>query len=292
MGTRTKLFYASDPEVENLYVAVTRQEHVVGLEISVHKILGVRGGQDVENLIDETEHFERIQATFVSGPSLFQRFTFKQLHDEKNAAVMLVVIEDAYRAGMLHLVGQVAFTKGARADLGVRGQRAVQYLDRNTASVSVGGRVDRCHSADAEKAIETPFGLDNSAHARLRLAGYLEFREKASKSGSRIAGECADASCEVLEFRRPPRLVNFPQPREICPLSLRAAGDALVEQKLCNHRGGGSACLALVDVVLDSSARVVRDITLDERNQRGLAKTRHSRPRITERHAVRTGPAV
>ena len=101
-----------EAEVEDLDLAIDRDEDVVGLHVPVDDGDVVRDREHVEELIDREEHRVRRELAPARCRALPERRPFQKLHHQERAAVDVdVVVQDADGVRVRDLVGDVPFAQ-------------------------------------------------------------------------------------------------------------------------------------------------------------------------------------
>src|SRR5262249_29474493 len=119
-------------KVEDLYLAVSRNLHVCGLEVSVNDSLLVRGFQSFCNLPRDAEgfvHWDR--STF---NSLRQRLAIYKFHDQKRPSTRLFDSMDHCDVGMIQRCQHAGLTLESRHTVHILRERLMKELDRDTAA--------------------------------------------------------------------------------------------------------------------------------------------------------------
>ncbi len=166
----SRLEQPGDAEVEHLEPAIAGEKQVGRLDVAVDDAAPVRGVEHVQELDAELAQDGVRQVPPSAHPHVLEVLPLEELHHQERRAVFVhVVVQDGDRARMPDLVRRLPLPQKALADLAVERQLRVQELDGDAAPISVNGRVDRRHSADAEQALETILVAQRGAHA-LRCA--------------------------------------------------------------------------------------------------------------------------
>jgi hypothetical protein len=144
----------------------------------VDDILGMRGGEHIEQLLCNRQNTFQVQAVGSRLPHAFQCHAMEQLHDEKGRAVIgNVVVQDSDRTVMLDAVGDVALAHEALTNEGVERELPMQHLERKALAVAMLDRIDHGHAAIADHGLDDVFVVDGPPQpSRDKLAVLRNFR--------------------------------------------------------------------------------------------------------------------
>ena len=168
----------SDSEVEQLHPPVGTQKDVLRFDVSVHHPCVVGRGEDVQQLVDDEQHFLHVQAAAAGLEPRVERRPLEELHDEERAPVLVdVVVEDVEGAFMLHQIGESPFAQEALRDPRVGAALRVHDFHRATAAVAMGRGVDGGHTAHIQQRVDVPLAAQSAADAPHHLRVHVVSHE-------------------------------------------------------------------------------------------------------------------
>ena len=145
-----RLRQLGEAEVEDLDLAVVRDEHVLGLQVAVDDALLVGRRQPVRDLGADLDGLAQGQRA--AGNALAQRLAFEQLRDDVGGALVVTRVVDREDVGMVEQARGAGLLLEAAQPVGVGREGAGQDLDRHVArQARVAGAVDLAHSARAQE---------------------------------------------------------------------------------------------------------------------------------------------
>jgi hypothetical protein len=141
-----------ETEVEDLHAAVPREEHVLGLEVSMHDATVVRRAKAARHLHRDVErHIDRQRA---GAEPRTQGLAFQALGHDERRAVMDPDVIDRQHVGVIEGAGGARFQLARAQALGVRRMRQ-QQLDRDvTRETFVACAPDLAHRARAQSSLD------------------------------------------------------------------------------------------------------------------------------------------
>ena len=185
---RTRLFLRGDrfhllrqAEVEDLDVAVLRDEEVLGLQVPVNDALLVRGGKtlrDLERVIDGL--LLRNRTCVELAP---QRLAFPELHHGVRNAFLIPEVEDRENVRMRKCRDRLRLTLEPSERIRVRRKQLGENLDRNVAvQLPIPRPVDLPHPARPERR-EDLVGTETSSGCERHQVGALYTGDRERKRG-------------------------------------------------------------------------------------------------------------
>jgi hypothetical protein len=156
---------SGESEIEDFDSPLLREKEVLRLEISVDDSLGVSGDEDVQNLVEQAQHFAR--GDFAeSARSIGDDLAFEQFHREIRGVGVGAALVDRYHPGMADPRHHFGFEEKTLTNVASDSHFWVEQLDRRSATFGILCRVNGCHPACTKEVMQrpaTPHGLSHSA---------------------------------------------------------------------------------------------------------------------------------
>src|SRR5664279_2533361 len=151
-----------ETKVEELGVAVLRQEDVLGLDVSMDDPFPVRRSETFRHLQPDVEGLPQRERSF--GQRLTQRLAFQKLHDDKRDSAFLPDVKEGKDVRMREGGDGLCLVLEAGEGVGVLRDVIGQYLDRHVALKAYVPRpVDFAHTARTQRSDDLVWP---EAHAR------------------------------------------------------------------------------------------------------------------------------
>ena len=162
---------ARDSEVEDEHPAVARKEDVLGLDVSVNNLRGVRLLERREDVVCDRDDLDDRELSARRCRARAQRLALEKGHHQEDTSVLRhVVVDDRNDAGRADLVRQQRLATEEALALRVHGEALVQYLDRHLVPVAMPARIDGGHAADADEAADSVPPAQRASDPPLRAA--------------------------------------------------------------------------------------------------------------------------
>ena len=157
---------AGDPEVGDLGRALLVDQDVLGLDVTVDDVTGMRHPEGASDLDRVRDRLGRGQAAGAADP-LLERLALDVLEHDVRPAVVLSVVDHPDDVRMRQLRHRPRLPAEALELVGVGGDLAVHQLDRDLALQRlVGGPVDRRHPACPDPGLESVAAVERGAEQR------------------------------------------------------------------------------------------------------------------------------